>query len=51
VLFIIGKKILDEQIAAELARNMEAQDNLSEFERTIYTNMIQRILREGLGVE
>ncbi|GMO16134.1 MAG: hypothetical protein Pg6A_02370 [Termitinemataceae bacterium] len=50
VLYIIEKKQLDKQVAAELQNTIDNRKNMSADERKIYTDLIQKIMSRGLGV-
>jgi hypothetical protein len=50
VLYIIEKKQLDKQVAAELQNTIDNRKEMSADERRIFTNLIQKIMETGLGV-
>jgi hypothetical protein len=50
-LFVVEKKSFDSQVATTLQRTVDALKELSVEERQMYSNLIQRILEKGLGVE
>jgi hypothetical protein len=50
VLYTIEKKQLDKLVAAELQNTIDNNKDMSQDERKIYTELIQKITSKGLGV-
>jgi hypothetical protein len=50
-LYTFDKKNFDSQLAAAMQRDLDSQAALSNEERQIYTDLIKRIIQQGLDVE